>query len=68
MLAKNGIVLIEQINIEESEGNSPQHAIFNAAVSRARPVCMAAATTLLGMIPLIFDAFFASMAVTIIFG
>jgi len=68
MLAKNGIVLIEQINIEESEGNSPQYAIFNAAVSRARPVCMAAATTLLGMIPLIFDAFFASMAVTIIFG
>jgi multidrug efflux pump subunit AcrB len=29
---------------------------------------MAAATTALGMIPLVFDAFFSAMAVTIIFG
>ena len=43
-------------------------AIVTAGVSRLRPVSMAALTTALGMIPLIFDAFFVAMAVTIIFG
>ena len=40
----------------------------HSAVSRVRPVCMAALTTMLGMLPLLFDAFFKSMAVAIIFG
>ena len=39
-----------------------------ASISRVRPVCMAAVTTILGMIPLLFDAFFESMAVVIMFG
>ncbi len=68
MILKNGIVLVEQINIEQKQGYSPQDSIINASVSRMRPVCMAAITTVLGMVPLVFDAFFASMAVTIIFG
>jgi len=68
MLLKNGIVLVDQINLELSTGKDPYHAIFDSAVSRVRPVSMAAATTILGMIPLLFDAFFSSMAVTIMFG
>ncbi len=68
MLLKNGIVLVDQINLELTEEKSLYHAIFDSAVSRVRPVSMAAATTILGMIPLLFDAFFASMAVTIMFG
>ena len=68
MVLKNGIVLVEQINIEAKTGASIQTAIMDACVSRVRPVCMAALTTMLGMIPLIADAFFSSMAVTIIFG
>ena len=68
MLVKNGIVLVEQINIETKKADSIQKAIVDASVSRVRPVCMAALTTMLGMIPLVFDAFFSSMAVTIIFG
>ena len=43
-------------------------AIAQASVSRLRPVLLAAATTILGMIPLLSDAFFASMAVTIMGG
>jgi len=42
--------------------------VFESSVSRVRPVCMAAITTMLGMIPLLFNPFFKSMAVTIIFG
>ena len=68
MLIKNGIVLVEQLKLELEEGKEVREAIFHAAVSRLRPVCMAALTTMLGMLPLLFDAFFQSMAVTIIFG
>jgi len=68
MLLKNGIVLVDQITLELAEGKLLYHAIFDSAVSRVRPVSMAAATTILGMIPLLFDAFFSSMAVTIMFG
>ncbi|WP_018692611.1 efflux RND transporter permease subunit [Algicola sagamiensis] len=68
MLIKNGIVLVEQIKLEMEEGKSPYEAIFHSAVSRVRPVSMAAITTILGMIPLLFDAFFSSMAVVIMFG
>ncbi len=68
MLLKNGIVLVDQINLEIHSGKELYPAIFDSAVSRVRPVSMAAATTILGMIPLLFDAFFSSMAVTIMFG
>jgi multidrug efflux pump subunit AcrB len=68
MLIKNAIVLIDEINFQLSEGLAPLDAIVDSAVSRLRPVAMAALTTALGMIPLFFDAFFVSMAVTIVFG
>jgi len=68
MLIKNAIVLIDQINIEEAGGKELLTAIVDAGVCRLRPVAMAALTTALGMIPLLMDAFFASMAITIIGG
>lgn len=68
MLIKNGIVLVDQINSELHEGKEPYNAVFDSAVSRVRPVSMAAITTILGMIPLLTDVFFESMAVTIMFG
>lgn len=68
MLLKNGIVLLDQIEIEIHSGKEPYHAVVDAALSRVRPVCMAAITTILGMIPLLPDTFFKPMAVTIMFG
>ena len=68
MIIKNGIVLVEQVKLELEEGKKPYSALFHATLSRVRPVCMAAITTILGMIPLLFDDFFASMAVVIMFG
>nr|WP_321457441.1 efflux RND transporter permease subunit [uncultured Cohaesibacter sp.] len=69
MLLKNGIVLIEEIKrLNEEDGLSIHDAITRAAVSRLRPVTMAALTTVLGLIPLITDIFFDSLAVTIMFG
>ena len=68
MLLKNGIVLLDQINSELESGKEPYQAVFDSGVSRVRPVAMAAITTILGMLPLLADAFFESMAVTIMFG
>jgi multidrug efflux pump subunit AcrB len=68
MLIKNAIVLIDEINLQSDEDKSPINAVLESAVSRLRPVAMAAATTILGMVPLFPDAFFVSMAVTIAFG
>ncbi|MBM4845217.1 multidrug efflux RND transporter permease subunit VmeV [Vibrio parahaemolyticus] len=68
MILKNGIVLLDQINLELESGKDPYLAIVYSAISRVRPVSMAALTTILGMIPLVFDAFFGSMAITIMAG
>ncbi|QDU32645.1 Nickel and cobalt resistance protein CnrA [Poriferisphaera corsica] len=68
MLIKNAIVLIDQINLERAQGLPPYQAVVQASVSRVRPVTLAAVTTILGMIPLLADVFFAAMAVTIMAG
>lgn len=68
MLIKNGIVLVEEIDIVRAQGIELREAIVTACVSRLRPVILAAATTILGMAPLLSDAFFVSMAVTIMGG
>ena len=68
MLIKNAIVLIDQIDMEIRQGKETYIAILDSAVIRTRPVMMAAATTVMGMTPLVFDAFYISMAVTIMFG
>lgn len=68
MVLKNGIVLMEEINVQTRNSDDEFSAVIKASVSRVRPVSMAAITTILGMIPLFSDAFFASMAVVIVFG
>ncbi|SLN28735.1 Multidrug resistance protein MexB [Falsiruegeria litorea R37] len=68
MLIKNGIVLVEEIDLVRAEGKPLREAIVEASVSRLRPVMLAAVTTILGMAPLLTDAFFVSMAVTIMGG
>ncbi|MEM9125606.1 MAG: efflux RND transporter permease subunit [Pseudomonadota bacterium] len=68
MLIKNGIVLVEEIDLVRATGKPLRDAIIEASVSRLRPVMLAAITTILGMAPLLTDAFFRSMAVTIMGG
>ncbi|SFC06663.1 Multidrug efflux pump subunit AcrB [Marinospirillum celere] len=68
MLMKNAIVLVDEIDHQLTQINSRREALLQASSSRLRPVILAAVTTILGMLPLLFDAFFASMAVTIMAG
>ncbi|WP_034618685.1 efflux RND transporter permease subunit [Oleidesulfovibrio alaskensis] len=68
MLIKNAIVLLDEIDTQIRSGKDRYHAILDSSVSRMRPVLMAASTTVLGMLPLLTDAFFVAMAVTIMAG
>ena len=68
MLLKNGIVLMDEITLQLRQGVEPITALINSAQSRLRPVSMAALTTILGMIPLLPDAMFGSMAAAIMGG
>ncbi len=68
LLIKNGIVLVDQMDIEIREGKARFDAVVDSAASRVRPVMMGALTTVLGVIPLFGDAFFKSMAVVLVFG
>ena len=68
MLLKNGIVLVEEIDAQRRSGLERMDAIVSASKSRLHPVTLAAVTTILGMVPLLGDAFFSSMAVTIMGG
>ena len=68
MNIKNAIVLVDQIDIEAKSGKTPLDAVVSATVSRIVPVAMASGTTILGMLPLLFDAMFGGMAATIMGG
>ena len=68
MQVKNAIVLMDEIAANLERGLAPYAAVIDAGVSRLRPVANASLTTVLGMIPLLTDAFYCAMAVTIMAG
>ena len=69
MMVKNAIVLVDEINrLQTEEHQSPYTAVIEATVSRVRPVLMASLTTIVGMIPLVGDPMYGSMALTIMGG
>jgi multidrug efflux pump subunit AcrB len=67
-LIKNQIVVLSKILTLIGKGTPPYQALLDGGTSKMRPVCMVVLTTVLGMIPLLTDAFFGSMAVCIMFG
>lgn len=68
MLIKNAIVLIDETDSQIGDGKARMQAIVDASVSRVRPVSLGVLTTVLGVVPLIWDPFFKSLAVVIICG
>ena len=68
MQIKNAIVIIDEINARLAAGDAPVDAVLSAGVTRLRPLGLAAATTVLGMIPLVADPFYAAMSVTVMCG
>ncbi len=68
MITKNAIVLLDEVNFQLAAGRGAYDAVVEAAVSRLRPVVLAAATTVLGVIPLLQDVFWVGMAMTVMAG
>jgi multidrug efflux pump subunit AcrB len=69
MMIKNAIVLVDEINrLQREEKALPFTAVVEATVSRVRPVLMASLTTIVGMLPLVTDPMYGSMAILIMGG
>lgn len=68
MMLKNGIVLVDEMRLQLQSGKDGTQALIDASLSRLRPVTMASLTTVLGMLPLLFDDMFGSLAAAIMGG
>jgi multidrug efflux pump subunit AcrB len=68
MIARNAVLLIEQIGIDRKAGMKPWDAVLAATMSRFRPIILTAISTVLGMIPIAGTVFWGPMAVTIMGG
>ncbi len=68
MIVRNAIILIEEVDINVSMGQSPRDAIVHAAMHRARPIVLTACAAILGMIPIAPQIFWGPMAFAVIGG
>jgi multidrug efflux pump len=68
MIARNVVILIEQIEVERREGTDAWNAVIKAALSRFRPIMLTAISTVLGMIPIAATIFWGPMAFAIMGG
>ena len=68
MNVKNAVILLSTINERRKAGIAPYDAVLGAARDRFVPVTVASVTTILALIPLLFDSLFAGMAATIMGG
>lgn len=68
LIIRNGIILMDEIVLQISEGVEPVKALLESSASRLRPVMLTTFATALGMIPLLGDALFGSAAVVMMGG
>ncbi|MFS2008652.1 efflux RND transporter permease subunit [Azospirillum sp. CT11-132] len=68
MIAKNAVILIQQIEAERRAGLGVMEAVIEASGSRFRPIMLTAASTVLGLIPIAFTVFWGAMAFAIMGG
>ena len=68
VIARNAVILIEQIEAERAEGKPVREAVVAACDSRFRPIMLTAVSTVLGLIPIAFTVFWGPMAIAIMGG
>jgi multidrug efflux pump subunit AcrB len=68
VIARNAVILIEQVEAERAEGKPVWEAVVAACDSRFRPIVLTAVSTVLGLIPIAFTVFWGPMAVAIMGG
>ncbi|MBS0561025.1 MAG: efflux RND transporter permease subunit [Proteobacteria bacterium] len=65
MIARNSVILIDQIETEKAHGRAPWDAVIEATAHRFRPILLTAAAAILGMIPIAPTIFWGPMAYAI---
>jgi multidrug efflux pump subunit AcrB len=68
MIARNAVILIEQIEVERTAGKPVRDAVIEASMSRFRPIMLTAVSTVLGLIPIAFTVFWGPMAFAVMGG
>jgi multidrug efflux pump subunit AcrB len=68
MIARNAVILIDQIEAERAQGKAIWDAVVEAAISRFRPIMLTAISTVLGMIPIAPTIFWGPMSYAIMGG
>jgi multidrug efflux pump len=68
MIARNAVILIEQIETERVQGRDAWDAVVEGSVSRFRPIMLTAISTVLGFIPIAPTVFWGPMAFAIMGG
>ena len=68
MIARNSVILIDQIETETARGRAPVDAVVEATMHRFRPILLTAAAAILGMIPIAPTVFWGPMAYAIMGG
>jgi multidrug efflux pump subunit AcrB len=68
MIARNGVILIDQVETVRAEGRAIWDAVVEAAMSRFRPIMLTAISTVLGLIPIAPTIFWGPMAYAIMGG
>ena len=68
MIARNSVILIDQVEKEKTAGQHPWDAVVAAAINRTRPILLTASATTLAMIPIAPTVFWGPMAFAIIGG
>jgi len=68
MIARNAVILIEQVEAERASGKDVWEAVIAASNSRFRPIMLTAVSTVLAMIPIAFTVFWGPMAFAIMGG
>ena len=68
MIARNSVILIDQVEHERAAGMHPWDAVVTAAIHRTRPILLTASATVLAMIPIAPTVFWGPMAFAIIGG
>jgi multidrug efflux pump len=68
MITKNAVILVGQIEAEQSQGKDVWQATIDASSTRFRPIMLTAISTVLGMIPIAPTVFWGPMAFAIMGG
>ena len=68
MIARNSVILVDQVEKEKAQGRHPWDAVVEAAAHRCRPILLTASAAILGMIPIAPTIFWGPMAYAIMGG